>query len=310
MRAAATIGQALAAARLRLRDAGIPDAGLDARVLVGYALDLSVSDVVGYPERALTDAGRHRIETLLDRRLRREPVAYITGGREFWSLPLSVTPAALIPRPDSETLIEAILDDVSDRSAPLRVVDLGTGSGCLVLALLRELANATAVAVDRSAAALHLARMNAVALGLANRLRFVASDWASALAGPFDIVVTNPPYVATAEWPGLAPEIRLFEPQAALLGGNDGLCAYRRIVPDLPRILAPQGRAYLECGHDQSGRIAELLRGHGFATITVQTDLGGRARCISASLTRLQKKVLGMKARPDYCRNYGDDAIS
>jgi len=307
---AATIGQALAAARLRLREVGIPDAGLDARVLVGQALGLSASDLIGHPERALTDAGRQRIEALLDRRLRREPVAYITGGREFWSLPLSVTPAALIPRPDSETLIEAVLDDVGDRSAPLRIVDLGTGSGCLVLALLRELANATAVAVDRSAAALHLARMNALALGLANRLRFVASDWTSALAGPFDIVVTNPPYVATAEWPGLAPEIRLFEPQAALLGGDDGLSAYRRIVPDLPRILAPQGRAYLECGHDQGDRIAELLRGHGFAAITVQADLGGRARCISASLTRLQKKVLGMKASPDYCRNHGDDAIS
>lgn len=310
MSMAATIGQALAAARLRLREVGIPDAGLDARVLVGQALGLSASDLIGHPERALTDAGRQRIEALLDRRLRREPVAYITGGREFWSLPLSVTPAALIPRPDSETLIEAVLDDVGDRSAPLRIVDLGTGSGCLVLALLRELANATAVAVDRSAAALHLARMNALALGLANRLRFVASDWTSALAGPFDIVVTNPPYVATAEWPGLAPEIRLFEPQAALLGGDDGLSAYRRIVPDLPRILAPQGRAYLECGHDQGDRIAELLRGHGFAAITVQADLGGRARCISASLTRLQKKVLGMKASPDYCRNHGDDAIS
>ncbi|HRW60545.1 MAG TPA: peptide chain release factor N(5)-glutamine methyltransferase [Defluviicoccus sp.] len=310
MSMAATIGQALAAARLRLREVGIPDAGLDARVLVGQALGLSASDLIGHPERALTDAGRQRIEALLDRRLRREPVAYITGGREFWSLPLSVTPAALIPRPDSETLIEAVLDDVGDRSAPLRIVDLGTGSGCLVLALLHELANATAVAVDRSGAALHLARMNALALGLANRLRFVASDWTSALAGPFDIVVTNPPYVATAEWPGLAPEIRLFEPQAALLGGDDGLSAYRRIVPDLPRILAPQGRAYLECGHDQGDRIAELLRGHGFAAITVQADLGGRARCISASLTRLQKKVLGMKASPDYCRNHGDDAIS
>lgn len=310
MKAAATIGQALAAARLRLRHAGIPDAGLDARVLVGHALGLSLSDLIGHPERTLTDAGRQQIEALLDRRLQREPVAYITGGREFWSLPLSVTPAALIPRPDSETLIEAVLDDVSDRSAPLRVVDLGTGSGCLVLALLRELANATAVAVDRSAAALYLARMNALALGLANRLRFVASDWTLALAGPFDIVVTNPPYVATAEWRELAPEIRLFEPQAALLGGDDGLSAYRRIVPDLPRILAPQGRAYLECGYEQGDRIAELLRGHGFTAITVQADLGGRARCISASLTRLQKKVLGMKASPDYCRHYGDDAIS
>jgi release factor glutamine methyltransferase len=310
MRTAATVGQALAAARRRLRDAGIPDAALDARVLVGHALDLAPGALVGHPERALTDAGRQRIEALLDRRLQREPVAYITGRREFWSLPLSVTPAALIPRPDSETLIEAVLDDVGDRSAPVRVADLGTGSGCLALALLRELANATAVAVDRSADALHLARRNAVALRLAGRMHLVASDWTSALAGPFDIVVANPPYIATTEWPGLAPEIRLFEPQAALLGGDEGLCAYRRIIADLARILAPSGRAYLECGPDQGGRVAELLRGHGFGAISVRADLGGRTRCISALLPRLQKKVLGLKARPDYCRNYGDDAIS
>lgn len=299
MKAAATIGQALAIARLSLRDAGIAEAGLDARVLVGHALALPPSDLVGHPERALTEAGRQQIAALLERRLRREPVAYITGQREFWSLPLSVTPAALIPRPDSETLIETVLRDATDRSRPWRLLDLGTGSGCLALALLRELPNALAVAVDRSAAALHLARRNAVALGLDHRLHLAAGDWASALNGPFDIVVANPPYVAAAEWPELAPEIRLFEPQAALLGGDDGLSAYRKIIPDLPRILAASGRACLECGHDQSDRIRELLRAHGFAAITVQADLGGRARCISASLPRLQKKVLGMKTRPD-----------
>ena len=299
MRAAATVGQALAIARLSLRDAGIAEAGLDARVLVGHALALPPSDLIGYPERALTEAGRQRIAALLDRRLRREPVAYITGQREFWSLPLSVTPAALIPRPDSETLIETVLRDATDRSRPWRLLDLGTGSGCLALALLRELPNALAVAVDRSAQALHLARRNAVALGLEPRLHLAAADWASALNGPFDIVVANPPYVAAADWPELAPEIRLFEPQAALLGGGDGLSAYRGIIPDLPRILAASGRAYLECGHGQSDQIRELLRAHGFAAITVKADLGGRARCISASLPHPQKKVLGMKTRPD-----------
>ena len=299
MRTATTVGQALASARLRLRDAGIPDANLDARVLVGHALALSPSDLVGHPERALTGAGQRRIEALLDRRLRREPVAYITGRREFWSLPLSVTPAALIPRPDSETLIEAVLDDVGDRSALLRILDLGTGSGCLALALLGELANADAVAVDRSADALRLARANALALGLGHRLRLAASDWASALSGPFDIVVANPPYVAAADWPELAPEIRLFEPQAALLAGDDGLAAYRHMIPDLPRILAPSGLAYLECGHEQSARIADLLNAHGFTAIAVRADLGGRARCIRASRASKQKKVLGMKPCPD-----------
>lgn len=299
MSAAATVGQALAAARLRLRDAGIPDAGLDARLLVGHALDLTTSDLVGHPERALTSASRQRIEALLDRRLGREPVAYITGRREFWSLRLSVTPAALIPRPDSETLIEAVLDDVGDRSAPLRVLDLGTGSGCLALALLSELSNATAVAVDLSADALQLARANAAALGLGNRVHLVAADWATALTGPFDIVVANPPYVAAAAWGGLAPEIRLFEPQAALVGGDDGLSAYRSIIPDLPRVLAPSGRAYLECGHEQSARIADLLNAHGFTAIAVRADLGGRARCIRASRASKQKKVLGMKPCPD-----------
>lgn len=299
MRAAATVGQALAIARLKLREAGIADAGLDARVLVGHALALSPSDLIGYPERALTEAGRQRIAALLDRRLGREPVAYITGQREFWSLPLRVTPAALIPRPDSETLIETVLGEAAARSRPWRLLDLGTGSGCLALALLQELPNALAVAVDRSVEALCLARRNALALGLAHRLRLVAADWATALTGPFDIVVANPPYVAAAAWEGLAPEIRLFEPQAALVGGDDGLSAYRSIIPDLPRVLAPSGRAYLECGHDQSDHIAQLLRAHGFTAIGVQADLGGRARCITASLPRLQKKVLGMKTRPD-----------
>lgn len=299
MRTATTVGQALASARLRLRDAGIAEANLDARVLVGHALALSPGDLVGHPERALTDAGQRRIEALINRRLRREPVAYITGRREFWSLPLRVTPAALIPRPDSETVIEAVLDDVVDRSAPLRILDLGTGSGCLALALLRELANADAVGVDRSADALRLARANADALGLGNRLRLVASDWASALRGPFDIVVTNPPYVAAADWQELAPEIRLFEPRAAVLAGDDGLAAYRHMIPDLPRILAPSGSAYLECGHAQSADIADLLRAHAFTAIAVRADLGGRARCIRAAQSRQQKKVLGIKPCPD-----------
>lgn len=290
MSAPATVGQALARARRSLQAAAIPNAALDARVLIGHALALTPTDLIAHPERPLTDACQRRIEAMIGRRLAREPVAYITGQREFWSLPLSVTAAALIPRPESETLIEAVLSDIGDRSAAWRILDLGTGSGCLALALLRELANATAVAVDRSIAALHLARTNAVALNLANRLHLVASDWASAVGGPFDIIVANPPYVPTAAWAELAPEVRLFEPRAALIGGGDGLASYRQIIFDLARILAPQASVCFECGHDQGGRLANLFRDHGFTRVAVRCDLAGRQRCVCATFPSQRRK--------------------
>ena len=186
---------------------------------------------------------------LIERRARGEPVAYLTGRRGFWSLDLCVTPDVLIPRPDSETLIEAAVAAIPGDGAP-RVLDLGTGSGALLLAALSQWPRARGVGVDRSLAALAVARANAAALGLADHTAFVAGDWATAIAGGWDLVLSNPPYVRDDA--PLDPGVRDFEPAAGLFAGADGLDAYRRIVPDLPRLLAPGGMAVIEIGHDQA----------------------------------------------------------
>ena len=201
------------------------------------------------------------------RRLRREPMAYILGEREFWSLPLRVSPAVLVPRPESETVVEAALESIADRAAPLRILDLGTGSGCLLLALLSELPHASGLGIDRSAAALAIARANAERLGLADRAAFREGDWGYGLAGPFDVIVSNPPYVARTDARNLAPEVFAFEPQEALFAGADGLDAYRALAPDCARLLAQDGVTCLEIGQGQGASVAAILRRHGLRLV-------------------------------------------
>jgi release factor glutamine methyltransferase len=209
-------------------------------------------------------------------------VSRLVGEREFWSLPFAVTPATLDPRPDSETLVEAALARTADRAAPVRLLDLGTGSGCLLLALLHELRAAWGVGTDRSAAAVAAARANAVRLGLADRARFVVADWAAPLAGRFDIVLANPPYIERGAIAGLAPEVARHDPVLALDGGPDGLDAYRAILAGLEALVAPRGRAYLEIGDGQAGAVSALLEAAGFADLELAHDLAGRARCLVA----------------------------
>jgi release factor glutamine methyltransferase len=193
-----------------------------------------------------------------------------------------VSPAVLIPRPDSETVVEAALSLIGDRSARLRLLDLGTGSGCLLLALLSELRGATGLGTDASEAALALARANATRLGLAPRAAFGCGHWGQALAGPFDLIVSNPPYVAQADWAALQPEIREFEPRAALLAGLDGLAAYRELAPDLARLLAPDGSACLEIGAGQADAVATILHSCGLRLAGRRRDLAGIERCLVA----------------------------
>ena len=219
-------------------------------------------------------------EALVARRAEREPLALILGRREFWSLDFAVSPATLVPRPDTETLITAALGAFADRAAPRRVLDLGTGSGCLLLATLSEFSRAFGIGVDRSAAAAVLAARNAAMLGLAGRSAFLCGDWAAALGAPFDLVLCNPPYIPTAQLDGLMPEVARHEPRAALDGGTDGLAAYRRLVPDLGRLLALGGVAVLEVGADQAGAVARLARHAGFAVARYQ-DLSGIARALA-----------------------------
>jgi release factor glutamine methyltransferase len=218
-------------------------------------------------------------EALIDRRTSREPLAFIFGRREFWSLDLAVSPATLVPRPDSETLIEAALAVFADRAPPRRVLDLGTGTGCLLLAVLSEFPEAFGVGVDLSPAAASLAASNAARLGMADRAAFLCGDWVSALDARFGLVLCNPPYIPSSELANLMPDVARYEPRSALDGGSDGTSAYRRLVPELHRLLCSDGAAVLELGAGQADTVAKLAVEAGFGA-TLRYDLPGIARAL------------------------------
>jgi release factor glutamine methyltransferase len=267
----------MAALRRAFAAAGIETPDLDARLILLEAVRIDPVELLTRPGERLTTAEAERLQSSARRRLTREPVARILGMREFWGLPFALSPATLEPRPDTETLVDAALELVPDRSAALRLLDLGTGSGCLLVALLFELPQAAGVGVDRSLDALATARRNASRNGVGRRARFVAADWAAPLAARFDLVVSNPPYIRRSEIAGLAPEVR-HDPPAALDGGPDGLDAYRAILAEAGRLLAPDGFGAVEIGHDGAGAVAGLAREHGLAVARIVPDLGGRPR--------------------------------
>ena len=279
-----TIRTALDAAARSLAAAGVPEPRLEARVLLGRALDTGREALLGYPERSITPAQREALEAAVERRRAREPTAYILGEREFWSLGFLVGRDTLIPRPDSETVVEAALAAVADRTAALSVLDLGTGSGCLLLALLSELPGARGVGVDVSAGALKVARANAARLGCAERAHFLCGDWGGALGGRWDLIVANPPYLDGAEIDALAPEIAAFEPRVALCGGAGALACYRALAPDVARLLAPRGAAVLEVGAGHAATVAAVLADHGLAEAGRRRDLAGIERCVVVRL--------------------------
>jgi release factor glutamine methyltransferase len=245
---------------------------------LAHASGLSVATLMGYPERVVENDSLFR--QLVSRRAAREPLSHLVGRREFWSLPFKVTADTLDPRPDSETIVEAALDCVSDRSAPLRILDLGTGTGCLLLALLSELPTASGVGVDRSVAAARVAAENAAALGLGGRAAFVVGDWGQAVTGGFDLIVSNPPYIPRDHIDGLELEVSRYEPHLALAGGEDGLSAYRAILPDVPGFLSPGGVAVLEIGADQADSVTALAQKVGLLVSPVRSDLASRDRCL------------------------------
>jgi len=263
--------------------AGIDTPELDARILVGHALGLDHAGVVAQAERPLTGAETDAITAFARRRLAREPVARIVGVKEFWGLPFALNADTLVPRPETETVVEAALAVIGpDRTRPLRIADLGTGSGALMLALLSELPAALGVGTDISMAALAGARANASALGLGERAHFVACDQGTALADGFDLVVANPPYVTTAELVILQPEVRDHDPRRALDGGADGLAAYRAIAADARRLLAPHGALVLELGAGQLGAVSAILARTGLAGPgEVRYDLAGVPRALA-----------------------------
>jgi len=278
-----TLRQLLAEGEARLAAAGLETPRLDVRLLAGAALGLSRNELLLEGGRGVGDADASRFQALLERRLAREPVSRILGRRGFWNLEFALTPDTLDPRPDTETLVEAVLERLPDRTAPLRLLDLGTGSGCILLALLSELPNARGIGIDLSRGAAAAARGNACSNGLAGRAAFLAGDWASAVrGGGFDIVVSNPPYIPDGDVSGLQPEVALFDPHRALAGGADGLDPYRHLAPELVRLLVPGGLAAVEHGAGQGGDVAALFRGAGLEQPLVIADLSGHDRVVVA----------------------------
>lgn len=285
--AAATVGDWIAAAARRLAAAGVDRARGEARALLALALEQEAATLFARPQAPLEADEATAADALLCRRAAGEPFGRIAGRREFWSLEFGLGPDVLEPRPDTEAVVQAALDRLP-ATGPARVLDLGVGSGCILLAILSERPDATGVGVDRVAGAVHVARANARGLGLAARARFLVGDWATALAGGgFDLVVSNPPYVAEdpAAGPGADnrpdPATLAHDPGLALWGGADGLDAYRAILPDLARLLRPGGAAAIEVGAGQAEAVEALGRAAGLRAVGRVADLAGRPRCIA-----------------------------
>jgi release factor glutamine methyltransferase len=268
--------EALNIAASALTEAAIEAPRREARLLLAYLLEVPARALP--PENAAVSASR--LHAALARRASHEPLAFITGTQGFWTIEVRVSPATLIPRADSETLIEAAIAAFPDRAAVGRVLDLGTGTGCLLLAALSEFPAAFGVGVDRVPEAASLAARNAARLGLSHRAAFLAGDWATALAARFDLVLCNPPYIASAAIAGLMPEVARHEPPSALDGGIDGMQAYMTLIPTLQNLLSPGGVAILELGAGQAPGAAALARAAGFNRISTRSDLGGVPRAL------------------------------
>jgi release factor glutamine methyltransferase len=275
----------------RFRNGAIDSAELDARLLIGEILGLDLTGLVTSANRTLTTSESDRLESSARRRLSGEPVARIVGHREFWGLTLKLSPATLVPRPDTETVVELSLEVLRATGAldrPLRVADLGTGSGAILLALLSELPQARGIGTDISAEALQTAAANAMRTGLADRASFVRCDYASGLSGSFDLIVSNPPYIRSADIGGLATEVRNHDPTAALDGGPDGLDAYRALIPQAAGLLAGGAALVVEAGHGQSADIEALMKAAGLTC----------GRPSKADLAGIRRAVAGLKLPP------------
>jgi release factor glutamine methyltransferase len=275
-------GRALGELVRTLREQGVESPETDGRVLLCSALGIDHASLIRDPDFLLGD-GAGQLAAFAARRLRREPVSRIIGHREFWQARFKIAREVLDPRPETETLIEAVLGCMARFSrTTLRILDLGTGSGAILCSLLQSLPEASGIGVDRSAPACAIARDNLTSLGLAARGHIVCGDWAKTIGGCFDIVVSNPPYVASGAIAGLAPEVRDYDPRLALDGGEDGLAAYREIIPVLPGLLAPGGLIALELGAGQHRSVVSMVQQHFDGLVEVKLDLYGHKRVILA----------------------------
>jgi release factor glutamine methyltransferase len=267
------VGAALRRGAALLAAAGVESPAREARLLLGHALGVTMADLLDRGRIVPVDG----YDRLVERRRAREPFAHLRGRQGFWTLDLRVSSATLIPRADTETLIEALL---AVSPGPTRILDLGTGTGALLLAALAEYPEAIGLGTDRSPASARLAAENAADLGLADRAMFVVADWAAPIAGRFDAILTNPPYIPRGDIAGLLPEVSQYEPLSALDGGTDGLDAYRSILPSLPALLSANGFAVVEIGADQAADVVALATAAGMAEVALRHDLGGNARAL------------------------------
>jgi release factor glutamine methyltransferase len=294
-----TVGAALRRWTAELARAGIEAAAADMRRLVATALGVSAARLLAESERLLTPAELAALRSLVDRRARREPVSRILGWREFYGRPFAISPATLDPRPDTETLIEAALEIVREEGwgqrEELKLLDVGTGSGCLLVTLLSEIAGAHGTGTDTSAAALAVARANAERLKVADRASWLMADALESVRGPFHMLVSNPPYVRTADIARLEPEVCCYDPVTALDGGADGLMLYRRLAARIGEVV-PSGWALLEVGYDQADAVASILSGalgsEAVAEMRIYRDVAGQRRCVAVK-TRPESGVQG-----------------
>lgn len=281
-----TLGARYRAVRDALRAAGLVDAASDARLLVAAATGVAPQRIVLEEDRSLADGENAEIDRLLHERLQRRPVGRIVGEREFWGLDFALSADTLEPRADTETVVEtalALIDAAGGRESPLRIADLGTGTGAILVALLSELPNAWGLGTDRAHGALVTARANARRNGVGDRAAFAGLSWTEGLAGEWDLIVSNPPYIRRAAIAGLAPEVRLHDPLAALDGGEDGLDAYREIIVAAPGFLRGDiGALVLEIGYDQGAAVTDLCRRAGYRSVMLHRDLNGCDRVVVA----------------------------
>jgi release factor glutamine methyltransferase len=277
-----TRGALVAEVAVALSAAGFEEPRRHARRLVASALAISRADLFGHPDRAVDEQQISRIRAMLGRMVEREPLSRILGRREFWGLEFALSAETFDPRPETETVVEAVLTRNPDQRAPLRFLDLGTGTGCLLLALLGEFPTASGVGIDIVEGAVRTAACNAAVLGLADRALFLVGDWGAAVSAKFDAVVANPPYIATGDLRLMPREVACHDPWRALDGGEDGLMAYRAIATHLPRLLASNGIFVAEVGVDQAEAVVAVMWTNGLALDGIEKDLAGIPRCVIA----------------------------
>lgn len=273
--------------KLRAHDIESPD--LDARILISYAANLSQEEFITKGELEVDDAVSQKLSALLERRCAGEPISRIKGSREFWSLEFSINEHTLDPRPDSEILVEAAkefvdqYDSGSDSFSEIRVLDLGTGSGCLLIALASSCPHISGLGIDRNPGAVHMAQKNAEKHSVENRCVFQDGNWGEGIDESFDVILSNPPYIKESTISNLAREVRDHDPILALDGGEDGLCAIQKILFEIKRLLKPSGRAFVEIGHDQCEQVVRLIAEAGLCQIAQHADLSGMPRVVEIS---------------------------